>query len=648
MKKFILRTYLSAATFALLIGCSSNPKSKSYSGYGLQSISPETLARYAPPTPKSAIKNQIEKLVDIRSPSAGVITSDGKKLFVNWTVTGSNQIWRLDGPNSFPTQITGGEDRSNLVGMSPDNKWLVVSRDNKGDENYGIFLLSAAGGELKTVYYNSKYQTSYQGFSEDSRGLYYTSNNLSPDSYVIYYYDIASGKSSVVWDKPGIWSLSDHLGERAILSKHNGSMHNEHFLLNLKTKEATPLIGQNEIEDFSVLLSAKSDEYYVLTNKVNDFRAIYLLKNNKLAPYISVNNADVDDMSMSRDRHFLAYTINKDGYAHIHLLQTSNKKEIPILAPKNSEQAYWGSFSPNSRYITFAIELFNSPRKNYVFDLKTRKSTEWVHSSTPEVNTLGYVKAELMTYPAEDGTPIPMFVWRSQACKTKTCPVIINFHGGPESQSQPRFNPIINLYVDRGFVYIQPNVRGSDGYGKKWLRADNGANRLKVITDIRDAARFVKKNMAYNGVVPKVGITGGSYGGYSTLVGASMFADDYDASFAIVGMSSLITFIENTAPYRRALRANEYGEPKTDREFMLKLSPVSYIDKVRKPLLIAHGATDPRVPVGEAVQFHETVQQNNKDASLIIFPDEGHGVSKRPNIVLLNSYTVDFFERYLK
>jgi protease II len=635
--------------FGLLFACSSTSKNtKGYSGYGLSSLSKETIDKYAPPTPDGEIKNIVEKLVDIRSPSAGIVTNDGRTLFVNWNVTGSQQIWRLDGVKSFPTQLTGGEDRSNLVDISPNNQWIVVSRDDKGDENPGVYLMKPNGGELKKVYYNPKHQTSFLGFTEDSRSLYYRTNNITVDSYAIYKYDIATDKHTIIWDKPGIWSFSDHDGDRAILSKYNGSMHNEHFLFNLKTKEATTLIGQNEVEDFSVSLLKNKNEFLVLTNKVADFRALYILKNNKLEPYLSVPNADIRGMEVSKNKEFLAYTSNKDGYGQIHLISLKNKKQIPVPYSKNVEQAYWGSFSANNRYITFATELHNAPRKNFVFDIKTKKATEWVHSSTPEVDTLGYAKAELMTYPAEDGTKIPIFVWRSEACKKTTCPVILSFHGGPESQSQPRFNPIINLYLQKGFIYAQPNVRGSDGYGKKWLRADNGANRSNVITDIRDASRFAKKAFAVNGVAPKVGITGGSYGGYSTLVGASMFADDFDAAFAIVGMSSLITFIENTAPYRRALRANEYGDPEKERDMMMKLSPVNYIEKVTKPLLIAHGATDPRVPVGEAVQFHETVQKNNKDASLIIFPDEGHGVAKRQNIVLLNSYAVAFFEKYLK
>lgn len=642
--------FISVFLFSLF-GCSTKDKASTnttYKGFGLDSISKATLDKYAPPAPNGEIKSQVEKLVDIRSPSTGIVSNDGKKMFLNWNVTGSNQIWRLDGVKSFPVQLTGGEDRSNLVSLSPDNQWIVVSRDSKGDENPGVYLMRAVGGELRKVYYNSKHQTSFLGFTSDSKALYYRSNNIVQDSYAIYKYDIITDKHEIVWDKPGIWSLSDHDGDRAILSKYNGSMHNEHFAFHLKTKVAEPLIGQNETEDYDVVLLKDKNEYLVTTNKLDDFRAMYLLKNGKLTPFLSVSGADIGSMQLSKNYNYLAYSVNKNGYGQIKLMDMRTKKDIAVPNSTSVEQAGWGGFSDNSRYISYGTELHNSPRKNYVFDIVSKKSTEWVHSSTPEVDTRGFARAELMNYPAEDGTLVPIFVWRSDECKQKTCPVIVNFHGGPEAQSVPRFNAIINLYVQKGFIYTQPNVRGSDGYGKKWLRADNGANRLKVITDIRDASRFVKKQFAVGGVVPKVGITGGSYGGYSTLVGASMFAEDYDAALAIVGMSSLITFIENTAPYRRALRANEYGDPKTDREFMEKLSPVQFIDKVKKPLLIAHGATDPRVPVGEAVQFHETVRKNNDSAQLIIFPDEGHGVAKRPNIVLLNSYALEFFQKHLK
>src|SRR5262249_48828324 len=159
--------------------------------------------------------------------------------------------------------------------------------------------------------------------------------------------------------------------------------------------------------------------------------------------------------------------------------------------------------------------------------------------------------------------PIPMFVRRPAACANadRPCPVIVHFHGGPEGQSRPGFSPILQFFVDAGFIIVEPNVRGSSGYGRTWLDSDNGAKRLQVITDLEDAAIHVKRAFARNGVAPRVGVFGGSYGGYATLMSMTRFAGAFDAGVSNVGIANLVTFLQNTAAYRRALRVSEYGDP---------------------------------------------------------------------------------------
>jgi dipeptidyl aminopeptidase/acylaminoacyl peptidase len=227
------------------------------------------------------------------------------------------------------------------------------------------------------------------------------------------------------------------------------------------------------------------------------------------------------------------------------------------------------------------------------------------------------------------------------------CPVVVEFHGGPEGQSHPGFDPGAQLFVDAGFVHVSPNVRGSTGYGKAWLHADNGARRLQVITDIEDCARFIRSQWAENGQGPKVGITGASYGGYSTLVGMTMFAGAYDAGVSVVGMSDLATFLENTAVYRRSLRITEYGDPDKDADALRRLSPITYIDRVVAPLLIIQGANDPRVPVSEALQMQAALDRREAGSKLILFGDEGHGSQRRDNRVQEVGHTLEFFQRHL-
>ena len=195
---------------------------------------------------------------------------------------------------------------------------------------------------------------------------------------------------------------------------------------------------------------------------------------------------------------------------------------------------------------------------------------------------------------------------------------------------------------------VEPNVRGSDGYGKKWIDLDNGPLREKVITDIPDAATWIKNNWKNKlGRSPQIGVMGWSYGGYSTLMAMTRFAGSYDAGVALVGMSNLNSFLMNTAPYRRILRISEYGDPEKDKEALKKLSPVTYVDQVKGPLLIIQGANDPRVPVGEAIQMHEIMKKKGLKSELIIFANEGHGSAKKENQILEIGNTIEFFKKHL-
>ena len=221
------------------------------------------------------------------------------------------------------------------------------------------------------------------------------------------------------------------------------------------------------------------------------------------------------------------------------------------------------------------------------------------------------------------------------------------FHGGPEGQALPGFNVGAQMFVDAGFVYAEPNVRGSDGYGKTWSHADDGAKRLAIITDIEDASKWAKNAFTSGSTAPKIGVYGGSYGGYSVLMAMTMFAGDYDAGVDIVGISDLRTFLRNTAPYRRILRISEYGDPDVDADALAKLSPMTYIDRVKAPLLIVQGASDPRVPAGESIQIHDALQAKGVPCDLTIFPDEGHGAQKRENRVYTYARAIGFFQKHL-
>jgi dipeptidyl aminopeptidase/acylaminoacyl peptidase len=623
------------------------PTGSAYSGHGASTVPPEVLAKYAAPRLDPAVSRRIQAMLDVRAPGVGAVSSDGKKMFFTWTITGTRQIWRIDGPQRFPVEMTGGEDPSAFEDITPDGKYLVVSRDRKGEEYPGVYLLDPKGGPLVVVQHKPKVQTMYQFTTDDSRHLYFRANDVKPDSYAIYRYDLQTKERELVFGDDGIWSVADHQGmDKLLLVKEVGSNMEEYFEYVPSTKKLTPLFGQGERENHEAAYGALPGEILVLTPKLGEFRRLYRWKEGKLTPVTAEMKHDVASFSIDHGKTRILYTVNENGYSRPYALDAKTFKEIKLPKLPPADQVYYGFTTRDGKFTSLKIDTGVAPPESYVITWATGQLVKWHSPSAPEVDMSKFVRASLEEYTARDGTKIPMFVRRPANCD-KPCPVIVTFHGGPEGQATPGFSTATQLFVDAGFTIVEPNVRGSDGYGRTWLHADDGAKRLAIITDIEDVAKFIKDKWAVGGKAPKIGVAGGSYGGYSTLVAMTMFAGTYDAGASVVGISNLYTFLMNTAPYRRALRISEYGDPEKDKDALMKLSPITYIDKVKSPLLIIQGATDPRVPAGEAIQIKAALDAKKTPSELIIFPDEGHGAQKRENQVLQLGHMVRFFEEHL-
>lgn len=620
-----------------------------YKGLGVQSIAPETLAKYGPRPFDPELKRKIEAMLDVRAPGLGIVAPGAKRLFFGWNVTGTNQVWRADGPDRFPVQLTGGEDVTGVADVTPDGKTLVIQRDRKGEENPGVYLQPADGGALRPVQHKPGVQTFAQFVSDDGRWLYYAANDVRPDAYALYRYDLAAGKAERILDAPGLWSIDDHRPDGTLLlRKSTGSLSAEYFEWTPGGGEPKPLFGQGESEEYVARFGPAPGEVLVLTPKFGEFRRLHTWRAGKFTPATPDLKWDVNDFSIDPARKRVLYTVNEGGYTRLHARDAKTGAPLRLPDFKGADHVYAGYTTRDGRYTTLGVEMPTAPRTAYVLDWETGKLTRWVTASTPEIDTRRFAVPTLEHYPARDGTKIPMFVRRPAGCGDAPCPVIVDFHGGPEGQSTAGFSAYAQLFVDAGFVFVEPNVRGSDGYGKTWLDADNGTKRLDVITDIEDCAKHIRAAWAVGGKAPKIGISGGSYGGYSTLIGMTMFAGAYDAGVSNVGISNLVTFLENTAPYRRILRTTEYGDPATQRDVLLKLSPITYVERVRAPLFIIQGASDPRVPVGEAIQVHDALAARGVPVDLLIFADEGHGAAKRENRVQTIGHTLLFFIKHLK
>jgi protease II len=642
----------------LLFGClflAANVQAQ-YAGHGAGSVSAETLKKYAPPALNPVMSNKLKKMFDITSPGMGVLSPDKKTMYFTWRVTGQSHVWKIDGPKSFPVQLTSGSDSVRLNEVSPDGKFLIISKDVNGQENPGIFKLDLKTGLITELFRKEKVQAGYSFITDDSKYIYFTANDKNPDSYSIYKMKLEDKSIESIYDGQGYWFIADQekSGERMILAKQIGSLQNEYFEFNPKTKEMTPIIGQNEKEEYEVSYAAQKGQYIVLTNKLGDFKKLYTLKNGELKPLTEDFKYDVSGFSIDYAKKRIVYNINRDGYTELKAMDAKTFKPISIPKFPDADHVFSGITTRDGQITMLGIITPKAPRLGYSYNWATRQLTQWVLPSAPEVDLSNFSVSKLMNYETRDQVKIPMFVRFPKNCElsinNKTnCPVVVHFHGGPEGQSEAGFSTFAQAFVNEGFIFVEPNVRGSDGYGKKWINLDNGPLRENVITDIEDASIWIKKNWKNEkNESPKIGVMGWSYGGYSTLMAMSRFAGAYEAGVALVGMSNLVSFLNNTAPYRRALRISEYGDPVKDKEALMKLSAITYVDRVKAPLMIVQGANDPRVPVGEALQIHETLTKRKIPSELIIFADEGHGSSKKENQVLEIGHTIEFMKKHLQ
>jgi dipeptidyl aminopeptidase/acylaminoacyl peptidase len=625
------------------------PVDPGYTGLGAESVSPEVIAQFAAPPLDPSVTEHIQSMLDVRGVGGGLLTAKADRMFFTWRVTGTSQVWRMDGPMKYPVQLTGGEDNTSVVALAPDDSFVLVSRDKGGAENPGLFLLDVDGGALTEIHRVDKVQTFAAFISDDSKGVYFLSNDRDPGAYALYRWDVESHETTPVFTEPGLWSVADQRGDRVLLANALGNTHIEISELDLATGKLTPIIGQGEAEEYSARYGAKKDTLLIETNKIGDFSRVYEWKAGKLTAITPDIKYDVSGFGIDQARTRIYYTTNEDGYTRSHALDARTYKPLTLPKVPAADNVAFAGATRNGRYVQIVYDGGRQAPTTIVWDWKTKKKATWRVPSTPEIDVTTFARASLESYPARDGTPIPMFVWRPDASRcTGPCPVVVEFHGGPEGQSAAGFSAYAQMFVDAGFVFVRPNVRGSTGYGKTWLHADDAAKRLDVVTDIEDASVFIRKSWAVDGVAPKVGVAGGSYGGYSALMAMSFFAGAYDAGVAEVGISNLVTFLENTAPYRRILRTSEYGDPATDREALVKLSPITYVDKVAAPLLVIQGVNDPRVPVNEALQIYRKLEERGVPGKLILFADEGHGTSKRSNQVLAIGHRIAFFQEHLK
>lgn len=345
--------------------------------------------------------------------------------------------------------------------------------------------------------------------------------------------------------------------------------------------------------------------------------------------------SDIEELAISRDGHYLAYTRNENGAGKLNVLDLRSHQDL--IAPKLPAAGIIGSlsFDAEGNRLAFGFAAPNRPRDAYVFDIAANRLEVWTHSEAGAVDLVKFVTPRLAQYPTFDRTDggsrqIPLYIYEPSTPGPH--PVLISLHGGPESQFRPGFDPWLEFVVNElGFAVVAPNVRGSSGYGKTYLALDNGVLREDAVKDVGALLVWLGLQKAYD--ARHVVVSGGSYGGYLALATLVNFSDRLRGGVDVSGISDFISFLTNTAPYRQNQRRAEYGDERDPdmRAFLRRISPLTNAERITRPLLVVQGKNDPRVPASEAEQIVNRVRSKGGEVWYLQAADEGHGFKKKPN-----------------
>jgi dipeptidyl aminopeptidase/acylaminoacyl peptidase len=354
------------------------------------------------------------------------------------------------------------------------------------------------------------------------------------------------------------------------------------------------------------------------------------------------------------DAELSGFEINDQGTSAALLWNVAGRNELAFVdlasghvtaGPKLPGEIASGlTFSTDGKRLAMTISGATAPADVWLLDIASGGLRQLTRTPHEGVDLTKLVRPELVTFKAHDGLELSGWLYRP-AGRSGPAPYVVSFHGGPEGQERPGFRSDYQALVAQGIGVFAPNVRGSSGFGKRFVNLDNGPLRFEGIKDLKDCVDYLVANRIADPA--RVGITGGSYGGYMTLVGVTFYPDLFAAAVDLYGMVNFFTFFEQTEPWMAAISTTEYGDPKTQADLLRDLSPLGKLDRIKTPLMVQHGANDTNVPVVEAAQIVENLKRRNVPVEYILFPDEGHGFRKTGNRITSTVKMVEFFVAHL-
>jgi dipeptidyl aminopeptidase/acylaminoacyl peptidase len=562
-------------------------------------------------------------------------------------LSGVAQVWRIPAEGGYPRMVTSGPDAAQGVRWSPDGR-LAYAVAPGGGYNAALKLTTIEGTGTVPIDDDGDANTFVGEFAKDGR-YFYRSNARDPDSTDAYVWDPKTGTSKLAFQVDGLGGISDLIGDKALAWQLVTRGNTDLYLHDLTTGKRTLLTEHEGPATVFGRFGADARTVYVghdLGRDRIEFGKLEIGENGSVGGMIHLaarDDAELDDFELSDDAGTALLVWNVGGRNELERIDLASGKRTP-LPPAPAELVYSADIAPNGRDAVLSLAGSQSPADLYVLDMDAGKYRRLTWSPHPGVDLATLVKPELRTFAAHDGLALSGWLYLPKGFAAPG-PVVLSFHGGPEGQEQPAFRSDYQALLASGIAVFAPNIRGSSGFGKKFMGLDNHELRFDANRDILSAAEFLVREGI--GAKDRLGITGGSYGGYATMVGVTEFPDTFAAAANLFGMVNFETFFAQSTPWMGAISTGEYGDPKTQRQLLRDLSPIHKLDRVTTPLLVMHGANDTNVPVVEAEQIVETLEKRGVDVQYVLFPDEGHGWRKEANRVRSTLELTRFFREHL-
>jgi dipeptidyl aminopeptidase/acylaminoacyl peptidase len=576
------------------------------------------------------LRQGVRRYLSIKSSYSPQFSPDDRRLAYLSDLTGLPQVWMvgLDDGN-WPQQLSLGQERVGFLSYAAKSDMIACGVDSGGDERFQIQIIEDGGERLGMVTNEPDVIHNWGDWSPDERSMCFSSNARNPSFFDIYTHSLDDGSQELVHQNDGSnypvsWSPD---GSSILFMRMHAPFNHDLYLLSVRDRSVELITAHDgDAAYYSPTFDPTGRFVYCVTDEGREFPALARIDvASKTLSYLYTENHEFEGLSMSRDGSKVAFIVNEDGYSRLMVWRVGTEALERVDVPRSVIGGL--TWSNDGKKLAFSLSSSTTNSDLWLYDLHAGALRRVTRSSTCGIQGSSFVEAEPLRFKSFDGLEVPAFLYRPRA--PGPVPLLVYLHGGPESQFRPGFNPLLQYFVRLGFAVLAPNFRGSTGYGRRFTHLDDVYGRMDTVKDAIAAVGHAQKMLEID--KRKIVAWGGSYGGFMVLACLYSDPDLWAAGVDIVGISNFVTFLRQTGPWRRKIRIAEYGDPDKDHEFLEKISPNNNAQLIKAPLFIIHGANDPRVPIGEATQIMETMQNLGREAHLMTFDDEGHGLVKLHN-----------------